>query len=159
MHICLLRRTSESNYPKRNRIKVKQLTSISHWTEDTFSHTHDGICCLVIASNWFSPAGKLADMLQEVIQSLADYTGCCADLLQQLSIICGSLTGSDTILHWTIHQFPSLNQLFLAHRGANGGTHNLCCKKTQVLRKGLVGRKLPSNQWYIHLLGAQDSLF
>lgn len=105
--------------------KFKQLTSITHGAEDAFCDAHDCVCGLVVAPNGLPPASKLPDVLQEVIQGLADHTGGCADLLEQLHIICGSLASSDAVLHRTIHQLPSLYQLFLTYRGADSWAHDL----------------------------------
>lgn len=77
----------------------RPLTSIAHGAEDALGDTHDGVGGLVVAADGLASAGKLSYMLQEVVQGLADHTGCCADLLQELAVISGCLAGADTVLH------------------------------------------------------------
>lgn len=101
------------------------LTGIPHGTEDALGDIHDGVGGLIVAPNGLPPAGKLADVLQEVIQGLADHAGCRADLLEQFGVIRGSLARPHTVLHGAIHQLPGFDQLLLTHRGADGGTHHL----------------------------------
>lgn len=78
---------------------AQPLTSIAHGAEDALGDTHDGVRGLVIAANGFTAAGKLAYMLQEVVQGLTDHAGRCADLLQELSVISGCLAGPHAALH------------------------------------------------------------
>lgn len=101
------------------------LTSVTHGAEDAFGDTHDGVCGLVITADGLAAAGELPHMLQEVVQGLADHTGCCADLLQEFTVTGGRLAGADTVLHRAVHELPRLDQLLLAHRGADGGAHDL----------------------------------
>lgn len=60
----------------------KELTSVPHGAEDALGDAHDGVCGLVVAPDGLAPAGKLAHVLQEVAQGLADDAGGRAHLLQ-----------------------------------------------------------------------------
>lgn len=79
------------------------LTSIAHGTEDALGDAHDGVGGLVIAANGLASAGELPHMLQEVVQGLADHTGRCTDLLQELTVTGGRLAGTDTVFHGPVH--------------------------------------------------------
>lgn len=112
--------------PNRPRpAPAQRLTSIAHGAEDALRDTHDGVGGLVVAADGLAAAGKLSHVLQEVVQGLADHTGCCADLLQELAVIGGRLAGADAVLHGAVHKLPRLDQLLLAHGGADGGAHHL----------------------------------
>lgn len=109
------------------------LTSITHGTEDALGDAHDGVGGLVVTADGLAAAGKLPHVLQEVVQGLADHAGRRADLLQKLTVASGCLAGTDTVFHRAVHQLPSLYQLLLTHRRADGGAHDLgrygevCC--------------------------------
>lgn len=77
----------------------KGLTSVSHGAEDALGDAHDGVGGLVVAADGFPPAGELPDVLQEVMEGLADDAGSGTDLLQQLAVIRGSLAGPHAVLH------------------------------------------------------------
>lgn len=56
------------------------LTCVSHGAEDALCDGHYGVCGLVIAPDGLSPWRVLANMLQEISQSLTHHAGCCAHL-------------------------------------------------------------------------------
>lgn len=91
------------------------LTCISHRGEDALCDGHDGIGGLVVAADWFTTAGIVAYVLQEVTQCQADCACCSVHLPKQLSLIRGSVTCFNTQLHRALHQPACFHQLLLTH--------------------------------------------
>lgn len=109
------------------------LTRIPHGTEDALGDCHDGVGGLVVAPNGLSSAGIVTDVLEQVVEGLADHDGCSVHLLQELIVIRGGKTGLDTALHRPVHQLPSLDELFLAHRRTDGGAYHLQNSKASMV--------------------------
>lgn len=107
-------------------------TSISHWAEDVLCNIQDAVSCFSMASNRMGSTGILFDVLKKLIESMSDT--CCshAHLFEEALVIGGPLRCLYTALYWLGHQLACLNQLLLAHWGADCWGHHLECVKWYI---------------------------
>lgn len=47
------------------------------------------------------------------------------DLFEEFSVLCGREASLDAALHWAVYKLPGFDELLLANRGADRGTHHL----------------------------------
>ncbi len=100
-------------------------TSVSHWAEDVLCDIQNAVGGFSVASNRMASAGILFDVLKQLIEGLSDTCGSHAHLFQEALVIGGPLWRLYTAFYWLGHQLACLNQLLLAHWGADGWSHHL----------------------------------
>lgn len=109
------------------------LTWLFDFTETHFNYSivYRFPCCISIVSQRRSKKSVNLFIHQRA-------ANCFADLFEKLAVLGGREAGLHAAFHRAIHQLPSFDQLLLAHRRADGGTHHLRAQREACVKSPLV---------------------